>query len=1045
MTQDMVLNKKYSKITVLLLLLLMAAGNAMAQGVVVGGNVYGGGNMADVKVNTEVNIGGGKVEGNVYGGGNLGDVGNIVKNTTNYNYKWTNETNPGDTYTYNNTGVCTVKISGGTVGVNGTTSSEKGNVFGGGKGVANTFWCEKGMVYKTDVSISKGTFYGNVYGGGQIGRVENNATVKIGPDTGNDIADIKGNVFGAGAGLETHGYSALLRGDVIVTVQGKAEVGGSVFGGGEIASVGRFTVVKGLPTKPLSGGSCVVTIKDDAKIGTGSTGGDVFGTCKGVEPAYDGSGENYKKFKSMLTFANCPDGNEGDTWDYYEPDHGYVWKYYKTEAEYLAFLKTLALASSPDVTISGNATIHGSVYGGGQRGITLGHVDVDIIGGTVYQDVYGGGALADTNAGNWDVNGYVVATALNEGEEITNLYIRTGDGTTANPYTYTKITDPGTTFVSGTYYRQEPTWADATQNSALFTTTVDLTGGYIKGDAYGGGLGQKTGFNGKTEDFPAVVWGDIAVTLNGTKFDLTYDNSGTNENPEQVVKSGRVFGCNNLLGSPQGNVTVTVNKTVEGNSGRSATADKTNENATYELAAVYGGGNLADYTARGKKAHVIINGCNDTSIQYVYGGGNAAAVPETDVDINAAYEIESVFGGGNGKDKFKNDTGWQPNLGANVNGNATTMIFGGTIHKAYGGSNESGTISGSVSINSQSSESCPLSLGKLYGAGNNADIEHDLIVVLGCMPGDEHKTDEVYGGANNANVKGNVELTITSGSFGKVFGGNDQSGAIFGHIILNIEESGCNPIKIDELYLGGNQASYSIYGYYQDGFKEVENTEGTETTDKPNYVPKSASDSDPTHVAVNFGDGTDNDHTKAPYADPVLNIISATHIGKVFGGGLGASAFIHGNPTVNINQAYPLQFESYNSGTGDTTYSVREEVISPIGEGGIYGGGNEAPVYGNTTVNIGNNTAVDMTVLVLDADRNPVNDANNKNLTQTISNVTVRGANIAGNVYGGGNLANVTGNTYVNICAVKNSTTYSSVTPGTAGVTIAGDVSSSGA
>ena len=62
--------------------------------------------------------------------------------------------------------------------------------------------------------------------------------------------------------------------------------------------------------------------------------------------------------------------------------------------------------------------------------------------------------------------------------------------------------------------------------------------------------------------------------------------------------------------------------------------------------------------------------------------------------------------------------------------------------------------------------SCDLSVGKLYGAGKNADIEGDLIVVLGCMPGDDNKTDEVYGGAENANVKGNVELTITSGTFG---------------------------------------------------------------------------------------------------------------------------------------------------------------------------------------------------------------------------------------------------------------------------------------
>ena len=176
--------------------------------------------------------------------------------------------------------------------------------------------------------------------------------------------------------------------------------------------------------------------------------------------------------------------------------------YYRTETDYLAFLKTLALTSHPHVTIggtwtpnettgtitaSGSPTVYGSVYGGGQRGVTLGHVDVNMVGGTVEQDVYGGGALADTNLGNWDVNGYVVA-ALNDGESITDLYTRTG---TEGNYTYTKIKDSETTFASNTYYRQEATWAHDT-GSAYYKTTVDLTGGTIEGNVYGGGHGNAT-------------------------------------------------------------------------------------------------------------------------------------------------------------------------------------------------------------------------------------------------------------------------------------------------------------------------------------------------------------------------------------------------------------------------------------------------------------------------------------------------------------------------------------------------------------------------
>ena len=673
----------------------------------------------------------------------------------------------------------------------------------------------------------------------------------------------------------------------------------------------------------------------------------------------------------------------------------------------------------------GNAmaqTIGGSVYGGGNLATVGGSVTVNMKTGTVEQDVYGGGALANTNINN----------------------VTAGYGTNNE-------TIPST---------------------STNTTTVNLTGGLIKGDAYGGGLGQlakegtaavtytqeeanayntehnlqegdegfvttetiKTPAVAAVEAVEAKVYGDISVNLgseggsSATAFNISYVNSGTNENPVQVVNSGRLFGCNNLNGSPLGNVTVTVWKTKAGNISRSETADKNNADATYEVAAVYGGGNLANYTTANKKTHVIINGCDDTSIQFVYGGGNAAAVPETDVDINAAYELGYVFGGGNGKDKYTLDgTNWNTNPGANVTGNANTVLTGGVIHEAFGGSNEKGTITGSVSINTQSSGSCALNVGKLYGAGKNADIEGDLIVVLGCMPGDDNKTTEVYGGAENANVKGNVELTITSGSFGKVFGGNNTSGAIFGHIKLNIEETGCTPIKIDELYLGGNMAPYSIYGYYQDGT--------IEGTDKPKYVVRQSSSD--THTAVYFGDNSENDHTKAPYANPELNIISATYIGEVFGGGYGANATLYGNPIVNINMIpghYAAQIDRDNNGSADGV----AHRLATIGD--VYGGGDAANVNGNTTMNIG--TATTVTLTSVD------DDPNTQDIHENTQNV--EGAYISGNVYGGGKLADVTGNTFVYVCAVEDDdpatttvTEYASVSiQGTdfEGVTIGGNV-----
>ena len=725
-----------------------------------------------------------------------------------------------------------------------------------------------------------------------------------------------------------------------------------------------------------------------------------------------------------------------------------------------------------------------NVFGGGNLADVGGSVTVNMIAGTVDKDVYGGGALANTN--NYDPNDYEEVSVTPNVTVVTGYYTKSGNS-------YTMITAANQKAAANTTYYKKGKWVTTLTNN---TTTVNLLGGEIDGDAYGGGLGRigvtgseavyynqleadayntehnlqegdegyvttetiKTPAVAAVSEVKATVYGDITVILgkddasSATKFNI---DKYTDEQHAGVVKSGRVFGCNNLNGSPQGDVTVTVYTTVAGShdktpAGSDGKAPKTVSSATsYRVAAVYGGGNLANYapTSTGKKTHVIINGCDETSIEYVYGGGNAAAVPETDVDINEAYEIGTVFGGGNGKDQYTLDGGttWKDNAGADVNGKTNTMLYGGTIHEAFGGSNEKGTISGSVYINTSTCATCPLNVGKLYGAGKNADINGDLIMVLGCK---EARTEEVYGGAENANVKGNVELTITSGEFGKVFGGNNQSGAIFGHIKLNIQETSCTPIKIDELYLGGNEAAYSIYGYYIDGTNPI--------TGKPLYKPRSAEMHNTATTDLNYHPAEDNptvdDDHPFPYDDPELNIISCESIGMVFGGGFGVGAALYGNPTVNINQTYPLEYDETTK-----AYKVKRQSLGAIGggyeknsahvDGGVFGGGNEATVYGNTTVNIGTETSVNLIVFKYDANGQPVVDGDDIRQTETITGQTfnkVLGANIVGNVYGGGNLADVTGITQVNICAKEvtsgTTTSWQSVILGTAGVAIAGNV-----
>ena len=1005
------------------------------QGGAVNGDAFGGGRglasfaeAGRVSGNTRLTISSGAVDGNVYGGGNLGDVGTIDKTTqTNYNYIWKNSESNGSNMTSNeynnapnnntitgtntNTGICTVSISGGTIGLVSTDKpKDHGNVFGAGRGLANTFWCEKAIAFATNVSISGSTTVvnGNVYGGGEVGRVEDDSKVIIGTADGSDEPDIKGSVYGAGAGLETHGYSALVRGNSIVTVQGHASVEHSVYGGGEIASVGKYGLdAQKMPSILKGGGYCNVTIQGNATIAD-----DVFGAGKGVNSHFDKDNTDHSKRSRRMTVYNATDFPEASgptgtgAWEYYENyPNGYtgtkfVWDYLQTPESYSTYLETLALATHPEVTIDGSASIGGSVFGGGELGLTKGSVIVNIQGGTITEDVYGGGSLANTNT---------TTTA-----DLDN------DGTLED---YTP------------------------------TTTVNLKGGTINRNVYGGGLGQlaqeakaavlyteddaevKAGTKNvgdvKTPAVAAVtaieakVLGEVMVELNKP----TNANDDTTYGDCEV--KGNIFGCNNMNGSPQKDVTVHVYKTVRKDEGEVQNKEK----STYELKAVYGGGNLAAYypedeTARASAvAKVIIDGCDLTSIKQVYGGGNAASVPASNITINATYEIEEVFGGGNGKDDVSYDGGttYVTNPGANVgyvaygteydipksskeertalfsygSGQASVTIYDGLIHRVFGGSNKKGNVRESAVTLLDDQSGCHFQVDEAYGGGKNAPMDAEAKLLMACIPG----LKVAYGGAQEADVLGGVTLTITNGTYERVFGGNNISGTIQGPIVVNIEETGCRPVIIGELYGGGNRAAYSVYGY--------------KLVDGELKPRESASDGDA--IA-----GT-------PYADPVVNVKSFTSIGTIYGGGYGETAVMVGNPTVNIDvfkgqyaddednvigkNAKVVGSTVKYSGDGyDTGFPVPSHAKGAIGAiGTVFGGGYGAKVIGTPTVNIGTRVGEQIDLLSV-----PVEDSNGKTSSEagwipTYQKETVLGADIRGDIYGAGNNAEVTGDTKVQI------------------------------
>ena len=945
-------------------------------GTTVTGNVFGGGDESSLTGNADVNVGDINIPGNltisgkVFGGGNNAVTGGKDTKVTLTSGTVTGGIYGGCNINGNITGNTTVLLNGGVVGTAGNTTNNI--AFGGGYG-ENT--STDGNVTLT---VNGSTIHGNVYGGSALGNVNgSNKTTTVTLTTGT----VNGSIYGGGLGDANH--AALVNGNVQVTVDG-GTIGGDVYGCNNVngAPQGTVTVDINATDTPQSGyaitkvfgggnqaayiGTPVVRIHDcDNKIHYVYGGGNQASVTGTNVTVYGGSDIGYV-FGGGYGADVTHDGTQVNI---YGGNIGYLFGGNDHSGTVNGDIN-VEIQEQAEANHQLCALTIGQVYGGGQLADASGSVTVNVRKSVITGDVYGGGALANTNTGN-----------LNNDQTIT--------------------TDRNITEVN------------------LYPQAT------IYGDVYGGGRGQKAAQN--QNPVQAIVYGDVSVYQLGAVLVPVITDG--------LAASGRIFGCNNANGTPKGHVLVYIERTT-----------KNSNTDDYALSAVYGGGNEAEYVPfsigqdRSESTEVLIDGCNDITIYSVYGGGNAASTPATSVTISGAQEIMYVYGGGNGAGEGNpganvgyhdySESQYTGTTQADIDGRtqefaygtgiASTNIYGGNIHYVYGGSNTKGNIrQASVAMLDELS-TCPLTIDGIYGGGREAYMEGSTSLELGCTKG----MPEIYGGSENADVGSDIVLTLTSGHYDKVFGGNNKGGRILGSITVNIEQTGCLPITIDELYLGGNNAPYSVYGY--------------ESTSK--------------QVALNGESITHYDLKESGstrFHDPLLHLRSFQSIGTVFGGGNGAYATMVADPTVEINVTkgwvnglYGGLDQEYNQYKNTPQEMASDGVI-----GTVYGGGNEAKVIGSTNILIGDslselatirsmsqlykaipqeglirgnikmvkadNAGVKtITYTVIDQNGDP--EPGKEPLTVNIKE-TVNGATITGNVYGGGNNAHVTQSTNIQV------------------------------
>ena len=195
------------------------------------------------------------------------------------------------------------------------------------------------------------TIHGDVYGGGNLGEVRDDATVNMRGGT------LKSCLYGGGKGSIDNVESGLVKGNTKVDVKGGI-VEHSLYGGGELGSVGTFTEFYDVAT-----GAHVAGEPKTCAAGTGKTEVLISGGQVGKDEAV------------------MPDAGATT----YEDDLGYVFCGSRGEADSLTYSSAnlFAVVKETHLKISGSALITASAYGGCENGLVMGDTHVEIAGGQI--------------------------------------------------------------------------------------------------------------------------------------------------------------------------------------------------------------------------------------------------------------------------------------------------------------------------------------------------------------------------------------------------------------------------------------------------------------------------------------------------------------------------------------------------------------------------------------------------------------------------------------------------------------------------------------
>lgn len=651
-----------------------------------------------------------------------------------------------------------------------------------------------------------------------------------------------------------------------------------------------------------------------------------------------------------------------------------------------------AIDTSAKVEACGKASVSNGIFGGGDKAALQGVTDVVVNQNASYTGNIFGGGKGELKTKNGFAR--VLLRIFTESDLID------AHATETNVTVNGSVT--GDVFGGGEYATVGTTDENADQDTLDKTVSNVTINGTVNGKVYGGGKGEKdknyAAVNGSTS---VILGANGKVTVDGDA-----ENAGTGVvfgggqnapvagNTNVSVQNGTystIFGGNDVSGEIQGktNVNVTGGEVAHiYGAGRDAAYTGTGANVTADSKAnvseIYGGG--YGQGAKTDNANVSIRG---GTVKTAYAGGNAAATKDTEISVTGG-QTDTVFGGGNaatitGSSKVTVDT-------ADDTQHVDT-VFAGNNKAAMG-------IKPTL-------EFADGKIGTVYCGGNQGIMTYHLDTV-GNNGGISYTFDypkaeigTVFAGCNNTSEQTeDVELTMVSGEYGTVYGGNNQTGNMEQtSVIVDASKEADKALSVDTIYGGGNQAdAVNTSVNVKNG--EVATVYGggnaATVTDK---VEVNAT-GDPATDKAQITDLYCGNNEAEMALQPVTELENAT-ISHFYGGG--------NQGVMTKTDGLEYVFDSDNL-TIDTIYGggneagVTQSVTLNVAKGNytnIYGGSNSKGTVDTANVNIkGNVGTSEKAGKVFGGGRGSSTVVNN-------TNVSLRSGTITGNVYGGSGFGSV--------------------------------------